>query len=112
MNLVKKAYKFRLYPTTKQVECFQWMLERCRELYNAALEERRYAYQRIKRDAGSYDQRRVKPSHARMLPRSPSNLNSSQDSKRKGQNIRKSILKSCKMCCAAWMRHSTVFLSG
>ena len=31
--------------------------------------------------------RRVKPSHARMLPRSPSNLNSSQDSKRKGQNI-------------------------
>lgn len=55
MNLVKKAYKFRLYPTTKQVECFQWMLERCRELYNAALEERRYAYQRIKRDAGYYD---------------------------------------------------------
>ena len=31
------------------------MLERCRELYNAAIEERRYAYQRIKRDAGYYD---------------------------------------------------------
>ena len=55
MNLVKKAYKFRLYPTTEQVECFQWTLERCRELYNAAIEERRYAYQRVKRDAGYYD---------------------------------------------------------
>jgi putative transposase len=55
MNMVKKAYKFRLYPTTEQVECFQWTLERCRELYNAAIEERRYAYQRVKRDAGYYD---------------------------------------------------------
>src|SRR5215467_3598708 len=55
MNMVKKAYKFRLYPNTEQVECFQWTLERCRELYNAAIEERRYAYQRVKRDAGYYD---------------------------------------------------------
>jgi putative transposase len=39
-----KSYKFRLYPTKKQVETLQWTLDRCRELYNAALQERRDAY--------------------------------------------------------------------
>ena len=35
---------YRLYPTTKQAEQLIWILDRCRELYNAALEERREAY--------------------------------------------------------------------
>ena len=35
---------YRLYPTTKQAEQLTWILDRCRELYNAALEERREAY--------------------------------------------------------------------
>lgn len=39
-----KAYKFRLYPTRKQQERLQWTLDRARELYNAALQERRDAY--------------------------------------------------------------------
>jgi putative transposase len=39
-----KAYKFRLYPTKKQVGTLEWTLRRCKELYNAALEERREAY--------------------------------------------------------------------
>src|SRR5689334_14222021 len=39
-----KAYKFRLSPTKKQVGKLEWMLRRCKELYNAALEERREAY--------------------------------------------------------------------
>lgn len=39
-----KAYKFRLYPTKKQVGKLEWMLRRCKELYNAALQERRDAY--------------------------------------------------------------------
>ena len=46
--------QFPLYPTTK--EC-KW-LTRLRDVASytvAALEERRYAYQRIKRDAGYYD---------------------------------------------------------
>lgn len=36
--------KFRLYPTKKQVGKLEWMLRRCKELYNAALQERRDAY--------------------------------------------------------------------
>ncbi len=40
----KRAYKFRLSPTRKQRERLQETLDRCRELYNAALTERRDAY--------------------------------------------------------------------
>ncbi len=39
-----KSFKFRLYPTRKQTETLQWTLDRTRELYNAALQERRDAY--------------------------------------------------------------------
>ncbi len=41
-----RAYKFRVYPTKKQAGKLEWMLRRCKELYNAALEERREAYRR------------------------------------------------------------------
>ena len=43
-RLCCKAYKFRLYPTKKQVGKLEWTLRRCKELYNAALQERREAY--------------------------------------------------------------------
>ncbi len=43
-NLRNKAYKFRIYPTQKQIATLEWTLRRCKELYNAALEERREAY--------------------------------------------------------------------
>ena len=39
-----KTFKFRLYPTRKQSETLQWTLDRVRELYNAALQERREMY--------------------------------------------------------------------
>lgn len=39
-----KAYKYRLYPTKKQALRLQEVLDCCRELYNAALQERRDAY--------------------------------------------------------------------
>lgn len=39
-----KAYKYRLYPNKKQAEKLQWTLDRCRELYNAAIQERRDAW--------------------------------------------------------------------
>src|SRR5260370_5482326 len=41
---VMKAFKYRLYPTRKQRETLQFTLDRNRELYNAALEERREAW--------------------------------------------------------------------
>src|SRR5260370_35781984 len=40
----KQAYKFRLYPTRKQLARLQETLDACRTLYNAAATERRDAY--------------------------------------------------------------------
>ncbi|SDO15749.1 transposase, IS605 OrfB family, central region [Paenibacillus sp. yr247] len=39
-----RTYKFRLYPTTEQLEKIQFTLERCRLLYNRLLDERIHAY--------------------------------------------------------------------
>ncbi len=52
----KQAYKFRLYPTRKQAQALTWTLERCRELYNAALQERRDAYRMAGKSITYYDQ--------------------------------------------------------
>lgn len=51
-----KSYKYRLYPTRKQQERLQWTLERARELYNAALQERRDAYRMAGKSITYYDQ--------------------------------------------------------
>jgi putative transposase len=52
----KQAYKFRLYPTKKQVQALTSTLDRCRELYNAALQERRDAYRMVGKSITYYDQ--------------------------------------------------------
>lgn len=39
-----KTFKYRMYPTQATEQRLLWTLERCRELYNAALTERRDAY--------------------------------------------------------------------
>jgi len=41
-----KAYKYRLYANKRTIEKLQWVLDRCREVYNAGLQERRDAYVR------------------------------------------------------------------
>lgn len=33
-SLIKKTYKYRLYPSSEQKEKFQWISEECRQLYN------------------------------------------------------------------------------
>jgi putative transposase len=54
---MKKAYKFRLYPTSKQEQQFFWTLTRCREIYNAAIVERRDAYNfHVRQHPGYYDE--------------------------------------------------------
>jgi putative transposase len=56
-KLLKRAYKYRLYPTKKQRTTLQWTLDRTRELYNAALQERRDAYTcKVKRHPSFYDE--------------------------------------------------------
>jgi putative transposase len=52
----KQAYKFRLYPTKKQAHALTWTLDRCRELYNAAVQERRDAYRMAGKSITYYDQ--------------------------------------------------------
>jgi putative transposase len=43
-----RAYKYRLYPNKHQRATLQWVLDRTRELYNAALQERRDAWNMCK----------------------------------------------------------------
>src|SRR5690242_2924091 len=50
-----KAYKFRLYPTDAQSERLDWTLARCCELYNAALQERKDAWNVCKNHGNFYD---------------------------------------------------------
>ena len=52
-----KAYKYRLYPNKKQAETLQWTVDRARELYNAAIQEQRDAYEiRVKRHPNYHDE--------------------------------------------------------
>jgi putative transposase len=52
-----KAYKYRIYPNKATTEKLQWVLDRCRELYNASLQERRDAYEIcVKRHPNYYDE--------------------------------------------------------
>src|SRR5690348_4703194 len=41
---VRKAFKYKLKPTPEQERAMEVVLRRCRELYNAALQERRDAW--------------------------------------------------------------------
>ena len=43
--MIRKTFKYRLYPTPKQEQTLLFFLRRCRDLYNAGLEERRACYQ-------------------------------------------------------------------
>ncbi len=54
---MRKSFKFRLYPTKKQEQKLFWTLTRCRELYNAALTERRDAYHfHVRQHPNYYDE--------------------------------------------------------
>jgi putative transposase len=43
---VRKTYKYKLQPTAEQERAMTFVLRRCRELYNAGLQERRDAWQK------------------------------------------------------------------
>lgn len=58
---MRKANKFRLYPTKQQEKTLYWTLTRCRELYNAALAERKEAYRMAGKSITYYEQKRDLP---------------------------------------------------
>ena len=60
-NLHNKAFKFRIYPTEKQIGKLEWTLRRCKELYNAALQERREAYKMCGVSVSYYTQNKQLP---------------------------------------------------
>jgi len=55
-QILKKTYKYRLYPNRTQQEILKKHLSLCRWLYNHFLEERRDAYQRNKIRISCFDQ--------------------------------------------------------
>ena len=59
--LVRKCFRYRLYPTKEQAAHLQWVLDRCRELYNVALQERRDAYEMAGAKVSYYAQKRELP---------------------------------------------------
>lgn len=53
-----KAYKYRIYANKTTAEKLQWVLDRARELYNAALSERKDAYRVAGKSISYYEQKR------------------------------------------------------
>ncbi|MCD9186735.1 MAG: transposase [Pyrinomonadaceae bacterium] len=58
---IKKSYKFRIYPTKAQTKTLEMTLDLCRELYNAALQERRDAWKLERKSISLYDQQNQLP---------------------------------------------------
>ncbi|HEU5200682.1 MAG TPA: transposase [Ktedonobacterales bacterium] len=63
-----KAYKYKLVPTPEQAAKLDWTLWRCRELYNAALEERREAWRMRQVSLSYYDQQNQLPAMKELRP--------------------------------------------
>src|SRR5690348_3538337 len=55
------TYKYRLYPTHAQAGQMDGLLKGCRELYNAALQERRDAYRMAGKALTYYEQKAELP---------------------------------------------------
>ena len=51
-----KAYKYRIYANKATTDKLQWTLDRCRELYNAGVQERREEAGGAGAQEGSYAQ--------------------------------------------------------
>ena len=66
--MIRKAFKDRLYPTKPQRRDLERTLSLCRQLYNAALQERRDAYRKAKKSITLYEQKRYLPEIRAALP--------------------------------------------
>ncbi len=66
--LIRKTFKYRLRVSKTVVARLDWVLWRCRELYNAALTERREAYRMRGSGISYYDQANQLPEIKEALP--------------------------------------------
>ena len=58
---MRKTFKEKLWPTSAQAQAMGTVLRRCREVYNAGLEERREAWRTCGVSVRDYDQRAQLP---------------------------------------------------
>jgi putative transposase len=58
---MRKTFRYRLYPTKRQVRVLEGQLEECRWLYNHFLEERRTAYEQTGQGIRLFDQQKELP---------------------------------------------------
>lgn len=63
-----KAYKYKLKPSRRVVQAFEQTLDVCREIYNAALQERRDAYTIARKSVGRAEQCRELTEIRRLRP--------------------------------------------
>jgi putative transposase len=68
MLTVHKAFKYKLDPTPGQEHQLFWTLTRCRELYNAALQERRDAWKMRRVSLSYYEQKAELPGIKEVRP--------------------------------------------
>ncbi len=73
---MRKAFKYRLYPNKEQERSLFWTLARCRELYNAALAERKEAYRMTGKSISYYEQKRDLPEIKNVLREAYQNIHS------------------------------------
>jgi putative transposase len=57
-KVIRKSYKFRIYPSKSQTAKLETTLDLCRELYNAALQERHDAWKLERKSISCYDQQK------------------------------------------------------
>jgi Helix-turn-helix domain/D-isomer specific 2-hydroxyacid dehydrogenase, NAD binding domain len=60
-RLMRTTYKYRLYPHKTREKKLYFVLNRCRELYNAALSERKDAYRMAGKSISYYEQQNNLP---------------------------------------------------
>ncbi len=66
--MIHKTFKYRLYPNQAQAAALVETLDRCRELYNAALQERRDAWQMAHKSLSYYAQKAELPAVKEVRP--------------------------------------------
>ncbi|MDA8053569.1 MAG: helix-turn-helix domain-containing protein [Deltaproteobacteria bacterium] len=54
-----KTYKYRLYPTKKQIDKLDWTLETCRILYNSCLVDRNRHYEETGKGLSRMTQQKI-----------------------------------------------------
>ncbi len=59
--MIRRSFKFKLYPTESQISILRFTLDSCRELYNSCIQERRDAWWKSHKSISGYEQQNQLP---------------------------------------------------